>query len=122
MKLQEAKDRLKEKAKVRNKNLMVLNKGDKREPSLQDSTAHNTTFRHTQARHTPAYIQHPAHTHERLTHHRCLRLECTIGGSTWYNLVHALATHMVKRHGLAEVSTWHWEVWSEHAITLTFAP
>lgn len=40
----------------------------------------------------------------------------------WYNLVHALATHMVKRHGLAEVSTWHWEVWSEHAITLPFAP
>jgi transposase InsO family protein len=29
VKLQEAKDRLKEKAKVRNKNLMVLNKGDK---------------------------------------------------------------------------------------------
>ena len=31
----------------------------------------------------------------------------------WYKLVHAMATHMVERHGLAEVSTWHWEVWNE---------
>lgn len=31
----------------------------------------------------------------------------------WYNLIHAMATHMVERHGLAEVSTWHWEVWNE---------
>jgi xylan 1,4-beta-xylosidase len=26
----------------------------------------------------------------------------------WYNLIFALGTHMVERHGLAEVSTWHW--------------
>jgi len=26
--------------------------------------------------------------------------------------VNALAAHMVERHGLAEVSTWYWEVWS----------
>ena len=31
----------------------------------------------------------------------------------WYNLVKALAQHMVDRHGLAEVSTWRWEVWNE---------
>ena len=30
----------------------------------------------------------------------------------WYNLVKALARHMVDRHGLAEVSTWRWEVWN----------
>ena len=28
----------------------------------------------------------------------------------WYNLVYALAAHMVDRHGLAEVSQWKWEV------------
>lgn len=31
----------------------------------------------------------------------------------WYNLVKALASHMVERHGLAEVSSWKWEVWNE---------
>ena len=31
----------------------------------------------------------------------------------WYKLVHAMASHMIERHGLAEVSTWHWEVWNE---------
>jgi hypothetical protein len=29
----------------------------------------------------------------------------------WYNLVKAMAQHMVDRHGLAEVSSWKWEVW-----------
>merc|ERR1711935_822743 len=31
----------------------------------------------------------------------------------WDNLVKAMASHMVDRHGLAEVSTWKWEVWNE---------
>jgi len=31
----------------------------------------------------------------------------------WYNLVKAMAQHMVDRHGLAEVSSWKWEVWNE---------
>ena len=31
----------------------------------------------------------------------------------WYNLVFATASHMVDRHGLAEVSAWKWEVWNE---------
>lgn len=31
----------------------------------------------------------------------------------WYDLVQAMAQHMVDRHGLAEVSSWHWEVWNE---------
>ena len=37
----------------------------------------------------------------------------------FYHLVKAMATHMVERHGLAEVSTWHWEVWSAspHAVS-----
>lgn len=29
----------------------------------------------------------------------------------WYNLVHATATHLVERYGLAEVSGWDFEVW-----------
>ena len=29
----------------------------------------------------------------------------------WFNLVKAVAQHMVDRHGLAEVSQWKWEVW-----------
>jgi xylan 1,4-beta-xylosidase len=28
----------------------------------------------------------------------------------WYDLIHALATHLTERHGLAEVSQWHFEV------------
>eukprot|EP01052_Picozoa_sp_SAG31_P036682 SAG31_NODE_4616_length_3094_cov_1.782638_3_plen_182_part_00 len=28
----------------------------------------------------------------------------------WYDLVQAMAQHMVDRHGLAEVSSWYWEV------------
>ena len=31
----------------------------------------------------------------------------------WYNLIKATAAHMVDRHGLAEVSSWKWEVWNE---------
>jgi xylan 1,4-beta-xylosidase len=31
----------------------------------------------------------------------------------WYDLVKAVAQHMVDRHGLAEVSSWRWEVWNE---------
>jgi len=31
----------------------------------------------------------------------------------WYNLVKAVAAHMVDRHGIAEVSQWKWEVWNE---------
>jgi xylan 1,4-beta-xylosidase len=31
----------------------------------------------------------------------------------WYDLVKAVAQHMVDRHGLAEVSSWKWEVWNE---------
>ena len=30
----------------------------------------------------------------------------------WYDLVKATAQHMVDRHGLAEVSSWKWEVWN----------
>lgn len=30
-----------------------------------------------------------------------------------YDLVKALAQHMVDRHGLSEVSSWKWEVWNE---------
>lgn len=28
----------------------------------------------------------------------------------WYDLIHALATHLTERHGVAEVSQWHFEV------------
>eukprot|EP00928_Gymnodinium_smaydae_P066544 TRINITY_DN49537_c0_g1_i1.p1 TRINITY_DN49537_c0_g1~~TRINITY_DN49537_c0_g1_i1.p1 ORF type:complete len:532 (-),score=72.86 TRINITY_DN49537_c0_g1_i1:69-1664(-) len=31
----------------------------------------------------------------------------------WYALIKALADHLVQRYGLAEVSTWHFEVWNE---------
>ena len=31
----------------------------------------------------------------------------------WYDLVHALGTHLVARYGLDEVSSWHFEVWNE---------
>lgn len=31
----------------------------------------------------------------------------------WYDLIKALAKHLVERYGLAEVSSWHFEVWNE---------
>eukprot|EP01006_Ploeotia_vitrea_P032182 TRINITY_DN64443_c0_g1_i1.p1 TRINITY_DN64443_c0_g1~~TRINITY_DN64443_c0_g1_i1.p1 ORF type:complete len:488 (+),score=36.52 TRINITY_DN64443_c0_g1_i1:117-1466(+) len=31
----------------------------------------------------------------------------------WYDLVHTFAAHLVDRYGLAEVQTWHFEVWNE---------
>jgi xylan 1,4-beta-xylosidase len=31
----------------------------------------------------------------------------------WGELIHQVAEHMVKRYGMAEVSTWYWEVWNE---------
>jgi xylan 1,4-beta-xylosidase len=35
----------------------------------------------------------------------------------WGKLVHQVAEHMVKRYGVAEVSTWYWEVWNEPDIS-----
>ncbi|HEX4309257.1 MAG TPA: beta-xylosidase [Acidobacteriaceae bacterium] len=34
----------------------------------------------------------------------------------WRELVHHVATHMVARYGMAEVTTWYWEVWNEPDI------
>ncbi|MFZ0270274.1 MAG: beta-xylosidase [Acidobacteriaceae bacterium] len=34
----------------------------------------------------------------------------------WRDLVHEVAAHMVARYGMAEVSTWYWEVWNEPDI------
>ena len=31
----------------------------------------------------------------------------------WYELIKALAAHMLERYGLGEVSSWHFEVWNE---------
>jgi xylan 1,4-beta-xylosidase len=35
----------------------------------------------------------------------------------WGELVHQVAEHMVKRYGMAVVSTWYWEVWNEPDIS-----
>ena len=35
----------------------------------------------------------------------------------WGDLMHRVAEHMVERYGLAEVSTWYWEVWNEPDIS-----
>ena len=34
----------------------------------------------------------------------------------WGDLVHQVAAHMASRYGMAEVSTWYWEVWNEPDI------
>jgi xylan 1,4-beta-xylosidase len=34
----------------------------------------------------------------------------------WRELVYQVAAHMVARYGMAEVSTWYWEVWNEPDI------
>ena len=34
----------------------------------------------------------------------------------WGELVHQVAAHMAQRYGMAEVSTWYWEVWNEPDI------
>lgn len=34
----------------------------------------------------------------------------------WRDLVHQVAAHMATRYGMAEVSTWYWEVWNEPDI------
>lgn len=31
----------------------------------------------------------------------------------WYELVKALCEHLVERFGIAEVASWHFEVWNE---------
>lgn len=35
----------------------------------------------------------------------------------WEELTHQVAEHMVKRYGMATVSTWYWEVWNEPDIS-----
>jgi len=34
----------------------------------------------------------------------------------WRDLVHEVAAHLAARYGMAEVSTWYWEVWNEPDI------
>ena len=33
--------------------------------------------------------------------------------SEWFNLIQNLASHLVERYGLEEVSSWNFEVWNE---------
>lgn len=34
----------------------------------------------------------------------------------WQDLIHHVAAHLASRYGMAEVSTWYWEVWNEPDI------